>query len=231
MTKEYHSQIVSIQPLTDSVLQVMVALDESFEYEAGQYIEIIADDGQRLAYSIANAPLGANALELHIGHAKDNPYSIKLLEMIRREKHVTFTGPHGDCGVHCLLSDKPIVLVAGGTGFAPIKAIIEQLLADSDQRVLDVYWGAKSLSDLYAEDRLKYWDQHIAHFSYTPLVSARGDDKRSLSKLITDTYGDRLSQHQFILAGPFDMVFAMRDAFLAQGLPKQQMFSDAFAYE
>lgn len=231
MAKEYNCQIQSIQPLTDSVLQVMVALEEPFDYEAGQYIEIVTDDAYKMPYSIANAPLGANALELHIGHAKDNPYSLKLLEMIRRKKQVTFIGPHGDCGVHCLLADKPIILVAGGTGFAPVKAIIEQLLADSDERALHVFWGAKSLSDLYAEDRLSYWAQHIDHFSYTPLVTSRGDDKRRLSKLIIDSYKESLSKHQLILAGPFDMVFDLRDAFLAKGLPQEQMFSDAFAFE
>jgi len=230
--RAFDCQVQSIQPLTNTVLQVMLALDEPFDYQAGQYIEILNDDEQAMPYSIANAPLGTNTLELHIGHAKDNPYSLRLLETIRRQKHLKITGPHGDCGVHRLVPDMPIIFMAGGTGFAPVKAMLEQLMADSDERAMHVFWGAKSLNDLYAEERLAYWDQHIEHFHYTPFVAAHYDDgKKTLSEVISAQFADELHQHQMILAGAFDMVYKARDAFLLHGLERAHMFSDAFAFE
>jgi len=223
------AQIESITPLTDSIIQLILLPEQYTDYLAGQYLEIQCDN-ESIAYSIANAPLGSHKYELHIRHVQGNPFDQPLFATIKKEGAVTIHVPMGDCHIDRLDKNKPVIFIAGGTGFAPVKAIIEQLLATGDPRSYELYWGARSQSDLYLDEKVKQWQSHVSHFRYYSLLSCN-NAKESLASLLLSRHNDDLSHYQIVISGPFNMVYATRDMLLARGINKKQLFSDAFSFE
>lgn len=219
------AEIHSVHPLTDSIIQVILRPASFTPYQAGQYLQIILDE-KAYAFSIANAALGSHKLELHIRHSKNNLDNDNVLQAIKQKGEVSIDYPHGQCTIERFHDDKPIVFIAGGTGFAPIKAVIEQLFADGDKRKMHLFWGAKTVSDLYMEDLVKQWRSHVPHFNYTPVASGL----RNLCRVVMMKYAS-LNDSQIMVSGPFDMVYQARDLLTAQGFDSQYLYSDAFDFE
>lgn len=226
--KSILAKVESITPLTDSILQLILTPETYIDYRAGQYLEILSA-GETLCYSIANAPLGSHKYELHIRHSLDNPYNQQLLNEIKQKGELRLHLPLGDCYLDKLQADKPILFIAGGTGFAPIKAMIEQLLASSDQRTFELFWGARAQNDLYMNEKVSQWQSHVTQFKYFSLLS--NSSKDTLPSIILSQHPVDLKDWQFVIGGPFDMVYATRDILLAQGVLPEQLFSDAFSFE
>lgn len=223
-----NAQVESIAPLTDSILQLILAPQPYIDYQAGQYLEILSAEGA-FSYSIANAPLGSRKYELHIRHSQDNPYNHHLLAEIKQRGAVKLRLPLGNCHINRLAPEKPIVFIAQGTGFAPIKAMIEELLAHGDQRPFELFWGARSQSDLYMNEKVSHWQNHVIHFRYFSLLSSSSKD--ALAARVIAHHPEGLNNWQFVVGGPFDMVYAIRDSLVAQGIAPDQLFSDAFSFE
>ncbi|MFC3908342.1 NAD(P)H-flavin reductase [Legionella dresdenensis] len=215
-------------PLTDSILRLHLIPEQYIDYEPGQYLQITSA-GERLSYSIANAPLGSHKYELHIRH-KGNPYQQPLFKEIRESGSVTISLPYGDCHLNRLDTGLPIIFIAGGTGFAPIKAMIEQLLATGDKRQFELYWGARSQSDLYLDEQVQKWQTHVSNFSYFSQHSDR-NQKDALAKSVLKQHGHDLANYQIVFAGPFDMVYSVRDKLLDHGIERSRLYSDAFSFE
>lgn len=226
--KTTQAQIESITPLTDSILQLMLTPNEYIDYQAGQYLQIISDNDAS-SYSIANAPLGSHKYELHIRHNRDNPLNQRLLDEIKRRGAVSIRLPLGECDVSHLHPDKPILFIAGGTGFAPIKAMIEQLLAKGAPRAFELFWGARSQSDLYMDEKVSHWQTHVRHFKYFSLLS--NTSKVTLATKVLNRHKDDLGDWQIVISGPFDMVYDTRDQLRAHGALAENLFSDAFSFE
>jgi len=219
------ARVVSITPLTDSILQLILKPDNYVDYQAGQYLQIIYEN-EAFSYSIANAPLGSHQYELHIRHTRDNPYNQPLFAEIKRLGEVTIQLPMGECNVSRLYPDKPIIFIAGGTGFAPIKAMIEQLLADGESRPFELFWGARSQSDLYMEDKVLYWQSHVNHVKYFPLLSE--NNQITLADMVLERHALDINDWQIVISGPFDMAYNIRDTLVTQGVLPENLFSDAF---
>ncbi len=224
-SKETLAKIESIIPLTDSILQLMLAPDEYIEYQAGQYLQILFKD-EAYSYSIANAPLGSHKYELHIRHSPDNPHIEALLSDMKRIGAVSIRLPFGFCSLSHLRPDKPILFIAGGTGFAPIKAMIEQLLANGKTQPFELFWGARTQSDLYMDDKVSYWHTHVPHFQYVSELS--GSEKGTLASQVLKRHAHDLHLWQMVISGPFDMVYDIRDCLLTAGAIQEDLFSDAF---
>ena len=222
------ARVERITPLTDSILQLILAPDEYVDYQAGQYLQIISG-GEALSYSIANAPLGSHQYELHIRHTHDNPTTLGLLAEIKAQGQVSIRVPLGECDVSYLNPEKPILFIAGGTGFAPIKAMIEQLLAQGAPRPFELFWGARSQSDLYLDGLVSQWQAHVSHFHYVSLSS--NSSKETLASLVLNQHKHDLEEWQIVISGPFDMVYDMRDRLIAAGALAEHLFSDAFSFE
>ncbi|MEE9451975.1 MAG: NAD(P)H-flavin reductase [Gammaproteobacteria bacterium] len=215
-------EIDLIKPLTDKIILLLLQPSGTrFQYIAGQYIEIITADGQHMPFSIANAPLGSKQLELHIRHTTENTYSNYLLNEIKRTGKIKIRGPFGHCIYHPN-TPKTTLLMAGGTGFAPIKAIIEQVLAEGDNTPKHLYWGAKNMSDLYLDELPRQWQKTVPHFRYTPVLPETG----LIYEIIAQDYPS-LTNHQVYAAGPPDMIFSALENFQKLGLEKKFMYSDA----
>lgn len=222
------AQIDQINPLTESIMQLVLIPEHYVEYQAGQYLHIILDNDV-LSYSIANAPLGAHKYELHIRHSEKNKSNQALFAQIKKFGSVHISLPYGECCVDNLDPKRPILFIAGGTGFAPVKAIIEQLLANSDTRSVELFWGARSQSDIYMEDKVKHWQTHVQRFNYYSLLSQ--EKKGTLASWVIAKHEHDLKDWQIVLSGPFDMVYQIRDELVKKGIEKKQLFSDAFYFE
>lgn len=228
MDKITSAAVESFNPLTDSIVQLILAPEQYISYKAGQYLQILCGE-EAFSYSIANAPLGTHKYELHIRHSLDNPYNQLLFAQIKKQGHVRVRLPYGECTIEHLDKNKPILFLAGGTGFAPIKAMIEQLLTLSDPRPFELIWGARTRSDLYLDEKVMSWQSHVSHFNYSALISEEQDD--NLASYVLSRNSMDLKEWQIVLSGPFDMVFNTRDALVSHGISSKHIFSDAFSFE
>lgn len=222
------AKIIAMAPLTNTILQVKLEPYTYIHYEAGQYLQIHTDNGP-ISYSIANAPLGAHFYELHIRHSQDNQTTVDLLSLMKRKGCLELELPLGECTLSHLQADKPIIFVAAGTGFAPIKAMIEELLAQGGNRPFELYWGARTQSDLYLDEHVLNWQNHVGHFRYYSLIS--GEHKLNLMDALKQRHINDICDYQFVMNGPFEMVYALRDALMGVGVARSAMYSDAFLFE
>ncbi|STX50003.1 NAD(P)H-flavin reductase [Legionella busanensis] len=223
------AQVERIAPLTDRVIKLILSPSHYIDYQAGQYLQIFSINDY-LSYSIANAPLGSHKYELHIRHVQQDFCNRTLFAEIKKQGAVNIRLPFGDCHLNKLKAKSPILFIAGGTGFAPIKAMIEQLLATGDARPFELYWSARSQSDLYMDEKVKQWQAHVDHFRYFPLLS-NTNIKDKIANYIVQQHPHDLDKYEIVIGGPFDMVYDIRDALVVQGIPTHHMYSDAFSFE
>ena len=220
-----------------AILKLQLPAAERFQFLAGQYLEFLLKDGQRRAYSIANAPEQEGPLELHIRHLPGGLFTDFVFGAVTpalKEKDILrFEGPLGSFFLR-EDSKKPIIFVAAGTGFAPIKSIIEQMQAKKIHRPIHLYWGGRRPSDLYLNDLCKSWETEIADFKYIPVIS---------DALVEDAWQGRtgfihqaamadhpdMKNFQVYACGAPVMVNAARNDFSAKCyLPEEEFFADSF---
>lgn len=222
------ARVVQIVPLTDTITQLILMSEHYVPYDAGQYLQMHFAT-EAFCYSIANAPLGAHHYELHIRHSLENPYNRHLLTHIQDQGQVSISLPYGECSIQHLDPGRPILFIAAGTGFAPVKAMIEHLLANEDQRPFELFWGARSRNDLYLDEQVRRWQNHVSRFTYCSSLSE--ENPKSLASQVIDRHAIDLHQWQIIISGPFDMVYSTRDILIQQGMSPKHLFSDAFCFE
>ncbi len=228
MSKWIKATVEKVFPLSQTILQVFLKPETFQDYQAGQYLQIRTKNYTNF-FSIANAPLGSHVYELHIRHENQNPSSIELLQHIKEKGYLDIQLPYGHCHLDKFSKNLPLIFIAGGTGFAPIKAIVEQILFNQDERDFEVYWGAKNQSDLYMEQTLLEWQQHVPHFKHLQLTA--GQASFQLLEHFLKRHQHHANKVQVILSGPFDMVFNYRDELIKHHFNREHLFSDAFEYE
>jgi CDP-4-dehydro-6-deoxyglucose reductase len=217
------------------VLTLQLPANESFQYKAGQYLEFLLRDGKRRAYSIATAPEGG-AVTLHIRHMPGGLFTDQVFSTMKERDILRFEGPLGTFFVRDD-SDKPMVLLASGTGFAPIKAIVEHQRASGSQRRMTLYWGGRRPQDLYMDALCRQWAQEMPNFTYVPVVSdALPEENWSgrtgfVHRAVIDDLPD-MSGHQVYACGaPIVVESAKRDFVKDCQLPEDEFYADAFTSE
>lgn len=231
-------RISAIDRVADDVAIVRLQLPggQSLQYLAGQYIELVLRDGTRRSYSMACAPGDGDVLELHVRHMPGGRFTDALFGLadppVRVRDILRFEGPMGTFFLRD--GDAPLVLLAGGTGFAPIKAIVEQMQARGLARPVRLYWGGRRPASLYLHELAQSWEQSLPDFRYVPVLSeARGDDAWTgraglVHEAVMADLPD-LSRHHVYACGTRAMVDAARADFIARcGLAPDAFFSDAF---
>jgi CDP-4-dehydro-6-deoxyglucose reductase len=220
-----------------AILKLQLPAAERFQFLAGQYIEFLLKDGQRRAYSIANAPDQDGPLELHLRHLPGGlftDYVFGAKDIALKEKDILrFEGPLGSFFLR-EDSKKPIIFVAAGTGFAPIKSIIEQMQFKQIQRPIHLYWGGRRPGDLYLNTLCQAWEKDIADFTYTPVISDALPEDQWIGRtgfvhqaVIAD-HPDMTGLQVYACGAPA-MVNAARQDFSSQcHLPEEEFFADAF---
>jgi CDP-4-dehydro-6-deoxyglucose reductase, E3 len=213
------------------MLKLKLPASERLQFLAGQYIDIMMRDGQRRSLSMANAPHNDHLLELHLRNY-GGPFSDHVFNRLKQKDILRFEGP---LGTFFLREDsaKPIVLLASGTGFAPIKAIVEHALHKRIERPMTLYWGGRVRSDLYLNALAERW-QTEHHLRYVPVLSeARPEDAWNgrtgfVHRAVMEDFPD-LSGYQVYACGAPVMVEAAHADFTSRcRLPDEEFFSDSF---
>jgi CDP-4-dehydro-6-deoxyglucose reductase len=214
------------------ILYLKLPAGERLQFLAGQYIDMLMKDGKRRSYSLANAPADDQFLQLHVRKTPGGAFSRYVFEEMKERAILRFEGPLGTFYLR-EDSDKPIIFVAGGTGFAPIKAQIEHLFGHGDDRPIVLYWGARARKDLYLPDVPLQWAAQHPNFSYIPVLSdALPEDRWQgrtgfVHQAVLDDFPD-LSGYQVYACGAPAMTDLARATFVERGLPEDEFYCDAF---
>jgi CDP-4-dehydro-6-deoxyglucose reductase len=219
-----------------AIVTLQLPANEALAYRAGQYVEFLLKDGKRRAYSIACAPSLERPLELHIRHLAGGLFTEHVFGAMKERDILRFEGPLGTFFLR-EESDKPIVLLASGTGFAPVKALVEHLMHLKSTRPVRLYWGGRRPQDLYMDELCQAWTTTMPDFTYVPVVSdALPEDAWTgrtgfVHAAVMQDIPD-LSGYQVYACGAPLMVDAARTEYVAQcGLPADEFFADAFTTE
>jgi len=213
-------------------LQLKLPATERLQYLAGQYLSILLKDGTRRDLSMANPPHDDEFLHLHLRNY-GGPFSTHVFTKMKERDILRIEGPFGTFFLR-ENSDKPMILVASGTGFAPIKAIIEHAFHTRVTRAMVLYWGGRIRADLYASDIPERWAREHGNFKYVPVLSEPlpADDWSGRSGFVHEAVMHDIadmSAHQVYACGAPVMVTAARRDFISRcGLPEEEFYADSF---
>jgi CDP-4-dehydro-6-deoxyglucose reductase len=216
------------------VLSLKLPQSERLAFLAGQHIDILLRDGLRRSYSLAHAPHDDEFLRIHVRHLPGGLFSGQVFARMQLKDLLRFQGPLGTFFVR-EESTRPIIFVAGGTGFAPIKAMIEHALYRGSQRPMHLYWGARARRDLYQDDLARAWAQTHTGLRYTPVLSESAPEDAWSGRTgwvhaaVLQDYPD-LGAHAVYASGPPPMIEAIKQTFTRQGLPDNALYYDSFDY-
>jgi len=229
-------RVTRIEKLADDVIALGLKLpqNQQLKYLAGQYVDILLSGGKRRSYSLAHAPGTSDELELHVGYVEGGLFTSHVFNTMQERELLRFNGPLGSFFIRGEI-EEPIILVAGGTGYAPIQAMIEQWIADSDSRKIYFYMGARHRRDLYMHQKCQDWAKRYEGFHYIPVLSEPGpeDDWEGATGWIQDQIlkdFDNLEGYQLYTAGPPAMVHALKKTLVSAGLKTHRMFYDSFEH-
>jgi CDP-4-dehydro-6-deoxyglucose reductase len=230
------ARVVKMRKLAHDVMELSLRLpaNQRLQFLAGQYIDILLRGNEHRSFSLANAPAEDELLQLHIRHVPGGMFTGQVFETMKEKDLLRLRGP---LGTFFLREDAslPAILVAGGTGFAPMKSILEQMFASGERREVHLYWGVRSLRDLYAADLVESWVQAHDFVRFTPVLSQPlADDQwdgRSgwVHEAVVADHPD-LSKVEVYASGPPPMVDALKAACLAHGLPPEHLYYDSFEF-
>lgn len=223
-----------IERLNDDVIRLYLKLPEGerLQFLAGQYLNFILDGGEKRAFSIANAPHDDEFIELHIRHVAGGNFTDYLFGDMREKTIMRIEGPLGSYFLR-EDSERPIIFMGGGTGFAPLKGIIEHAFKLQIDRPMYLYWGVRSEVDLYLPELPQQWARDHANFNYVPVLSEPGEGWSGRTGWVHDAvvsdFPD-LSSYEVYMSGPPPMIDAGKAAFEAHHLDLDHLFSDSFEY-
>ena len=223
-----------------AIVKLQLPANDKFEYLAGQYIDILLKDGKRRSYSMASAPQANNVVELHIRHTPGGAFTDAIFgsgtpsaNAVKEKDILRFEGPQGTFFLR-EDSTKPMIMLASGTGFAPIKAVIEYAASKNSQRPIVLYWGGRRPHDLYQSELAQQWEKSLPNFRYVPVVSdALPEDGWTgrtgfVHRAVMEDFPD-LSGHQVYACGAPIVVQSAQQDFVANcGLAGEEFFADAF---
>ncbi|MGE0332015.1 MAG: CDP-6-deoxy-delta-3,4-glucoseen reductase [Ramlibacter sp.] len=236
--KKMPSRVITLEKKSHDVmvLKLQLPANDTFRYHAGQYVEFILRDGARRSYSMANAPHNGPAVELHIRHMPGGKFTDHVFSAMKEKEILRVEGPYGSFYLRDD-SAKPMVLLASGTGFAPIKAVIEQMQHKGITRPATLYWGGRRPSDLYLDDWVQAQLATMPNLTYVPVISnALPEDNWTgrtgfVHRAVLEDFPD-LSGHQVYACGaPIVVDSARADYTALGGLPPEEFYADSFTTE
>jgi len=229
----WHGQVASLERLSDDLMRIFITLPagQRVRFMAGQYINIILPDGAKRAFSFANAPHDNERIELHVRRIPGGRFTGQVFSTMQVGDTIDFEGPLGRFTLH--EGERPILMVAGATGFAPIKSILEDAFRRGIRRPIRLYWGVRKAQDLYLADLACRWQAEHANFTFVPVLSdIEADDpwpgRRGLVHEAMLADHPDLTGYELYACGSTKMVETAVPAFVAQGMSEQFCFSDAF---
>lgn len=223
-----------VAPDVVRLLLATPAAERRLRWLPGQYIDVLLDDGRRRAFSLARAPHMGRELEVHVRHVAGGGFTSEVFETLQVGDRLRIEGPLGTF-VPREHSERPAILVAGGTGFAPVKAIVEHFLHLGTRRPLHLYWGARSAADLYLRELANDWARDVATLDFNAVVSDPEEASRAglrvglVHEAVLEDHPD-LAACDVYMCGPPALIDAGRRAFIDAGLPEAHLYYDSFDY-
>ena len=230
-------RIDRMERLANDVMAVFLRLPavEGLAFRAGQYVDFVLSGGRRRSFSIASSPADGSHVELHVRRASDHGFTGQLFDTMRTGTLLRIEGPLGQFWFRGDSRRSPL-MIGGGTGYAPLRAMLRQLLAVGDRRPIRLYWGARSSEDLYEDTFLRNVATVRRDFTYVPVLSHPRDEDRWRGRTgfvhegVLADHADDLAQFDVYASGPPAMIEAIRREFTARGLPREQLYFDSFDY-
>lgn len=231
-SRTFSVRIASIEKAGADVAVLRLHQDSGapLDYLPGQYLDVLLDGGVRRSYSMASMG-GGDTLELHIRHLPGGRFTDHVFGTLQAGEQLALEGPAGD--FYLRSGEAPVILLASGTGFAPVKAIMQQAIAQGNSRKVKLYWGGRKAADLYQHTLCLQWAAELSWFEYIPVISEPAESDWQgrtgfVHQAVLDDHAD-LALHQVYACGAPPMVAAARTSFsLERSLPATQFFADAF---
>ncbi|WP_279051691.1 NAD(P)H-flavin reductase [Cedecea davisae] len=226
-------KVTSVEAITDTVYRVRLLPEAEFSFQAGQYLMVVMDERDKRPFSMASTPSEHEFIELHIGASELNLYAMAVMERILKQQEILVDMPHGDAWLREDES-RPLILIAGGTGFSYVRSILLTALARNPQREIAIYWGGREEKHLYDLSELegltlKHENLRVEAVVEQPEEGWRGRSGTVLTAVMQDY--DSLSGHDIYIAGRFEMAKIARDLFSNErGALAEHMFGDAFSF-
>lgn len=217
--------------VNDHVYHIELACSQAFTYQAGQYLQVIMGEKDKRPFSIASAPHQAY-IELHIGATKENSYAMQVVDLLKDKGQFEAEIGLGQAHIRSD-SQRPVLLIAGGTGFSYVQSIARHLANINYAQPVTLYWGGKNEHSLYADEQMQQWQADNPNFTYVPVVELPPENWQGKTGYVHLAAMDdicNLGDYDIYVAGHFDMVKIVRDDFVAKGALIEHMFADAFAY-
>jgi len=235
--KSLPCRIERMDLLAPDVMAVFLRLPavEEFHYRPGQYLDVMLSEGRRRSFSIASAPSDGRLVELHVRRASKSGFTAQLFERMQAGTLLRIEGPLGQFWLRSE-SPRPALMVGGGTGYAPLRAMLRQLMATGDRRPVTLYWGAAEASGLYEHDWLERVARERPGFQYRAVLSgepsadAPWSGRRGLVHEAVLAEFAALAGFDVYASGPPGLIEAIRTGFVERGLPREQLFFDSFDY-
>lgn len=232
----HRARVRALRALTPDVLHLELELPEldvlSLDYRPGQYLKLHTADGLARSFSMASAPRG-DLVDLHIRRIPGGAFTDRVLPAMQAGDTLDVELPHGNF-FYRARDYRPLLMVATGTGIAPIKAMLESLMDDPDCPPVSLYWGMRQQDDLYLHGEIPGWAERLYDFHYVPVLSraaASWDGRRGyVHHAVLEEVGD-LSEHAIYLCGSPNMIRDAREAFLARGASASHIYADSFTFQ
>ncbi|MCC5809528.1 MAG: CDP-6-deoxy-delta-3,4-glucoseen reductase [Ectothiorhodospiraceae bacterium] len=229
-------RVVAIHRLAHDVMQLDLKLPdtERLQFLPGQCLDILMRDGRKRSYSLANPPHQDDVLQLHVRHVQGGAFSGQVFDGMKEKSLLRLEGPLGNFYLR-EESPRPLLLIAGGTGFAPIKSMLEHAFYVGLDRPMHFYWGVRQRRDLYLDALPAQWAREHADFHYTPCLSEPqpADEWKGRIGLVHNMVlrdFPNLEPFDVYIAGPPGMIESARRDFAAHGLPPEQLHFDSFEH-
>ncbi len=229
----YEYALVNLERISKDVYQALFYPQAMpLHYLAGQYVEVYLPGQEVKPFSIANAPNEKDILELYIRCQEDNAYAKTLIAHLESTQALTFKGPFGRCFYHPKPA-MPMILLAVGTGFAPMKAILEQAFKAPLTHEVSLFWAGKSPEDIYYLELTSRWEKKLPNFRCVPILSSESRDPQwpgvygNILDLVLE-YAPNLANHHIYFGGPMQLTFDGLERFVQHGAQTCYMYSDVF---
>lgn len=226
-------KVTSVEAITDTVYRVRLLPEADFSFRAGQYLMVVMDERDKRPFSLASTPSEQGYIELHIGASELNLYAMAVMDRILKDREIVVDLPHGEAWLR-EDDDRPLVLIAGGTGFSYVRSILLTALERNPQRDIAIYWGGREEKHLYDLSELEALTLQHPNLRVEAVVEQpeegwQGGTGTVLAAVMQD-YGT-LAGHDIYIAGRFEMAKIARELFCNERSAREdRMFGDAFSF-
>ena len=228
------AEVASVRDLGDEVthLRLTIPGDTPPRFRPGQYVNVIMEDGTRRSFSMASATSSAT-LDFHVRRIAGGRFTDGIVSNLQAGQQLDIEFPLGGFRYHHE-DYRPIVMVATGTGLAPLKAMLESLMDDPDCPPVSLYWGARTQRDLYLHAEIPAWGERLYEFRYVPVLSRADTDWDGRRGYVQDavcTDFPDLSECSIYLCGSPDMINSAKHAFIGRGASIEHLYADGFTFQ